>query len=329
VLAHELTHALQDQQIDLDKWGDEPDSQDIKNEYNKGIRSDEASLARTSVTEGQAMIVLWDYLLSAANKNLLDAPEFATRAQEMAAASEGTVMKDAPLVVRDSLIFPYREGFGFAYEVLRAKGKQNAFADMLRNPPLNAHQILVPASYLDGEKQPDPKMPDLSSALKGKYSKFDSGAVGEFDVRVLLQEYKKLPGVAKSIASAWRGGMYYAGKRSPEVKSAADIALFYISDWKDEQSAQRFRFAYQGMLPNRYLDLEKNSSGWSSSAGDIRIVQQGSRVLICEGFDAQTADALIKLVGKESGPKVALDNGEVGLSYAGWVADFIRPRRLD
>jgi hypothetical protein len=62
VLAHELTHALQDQQVSLEKWMEEPESQDIKNDFNKGVRSDEASVARSSVSEGQAMIVLWDYV---------------------------------------------------------------------------------------------------------------------------------------------------------------------------------------------------------------------------------------------------------------------------
>ena len=75
VLAHELTHALQDQKVDLEKWefaggkddGPLPDQQEQVVE--------EAQAARQCVTEGQAMVVLLDYTLAPAGKNILTAPD--------------------------------------------------------------------------------------------------------------------------------------------------------------------------------------------------------------------------------------------------------------
>ena len=62
VLAHELTHALQDQSFDLDKWmkpGD-VDLADIPRPTPADIANDEISEARQAVVEGQAMVVLVD-----------------------------------------------------------------------------------------------------------------------------------------------------------------------------------------------------------------------------------------------------------------------------
>ncbi len=67
VLAHELTHALQDQSFGLDKWL-KKDSEDLDTKKNltaDDITKDENSEARQAVVEGQAMVVLLDYMLAA------------------------------------------------------------------------------------------------------------------------------------------------------------------------------------------------------------------------------------------------------------------------
>ena len=77
VLAHELTHALQDQRVDLTKWS-EVGAEDIaKNveEDNRHIQTDEADTARDAVAEGQAMVVFLDYGMRPTGKTLEDAPE--------------------------------------------------------------------------------------------------------------------------------------------------------------------------------------------------------------------------------------------------------------
>src|ERR1700739_1678420 len=64
VLAHELTHALQDQSFGLEKWLKAPEAADKKDPSPSDIGSDEESAARQAVTEGQAMVVLLDYSLA-------------------------------------------------------------------------------------------------------------------------------------------------------------------------------------------------------------------------------------------------------------------------
>src|SRR5580704_14789394 len=63
VLAHELTHALQDQSFDLEKWLKDTDINDEKEPTAADIEEDEVSEARQAVVEGQAMVTLVDYML--------------------------------------------------------------------------------------------------------------------------------------------------------------------------------------------------------------------------------------------------------------------------
>src|SRR5438552_11426568 len=77
VLAHELTHALQDQSFNLDKWlkrGAE-DLDTKKDLTPDDITKDENSEARQAVVEGQAMVVLIDYMLAPLHRTVADSPE--------------------------------------------------------------------------------------------------------------------------------------------------------------------------------------------------------------------------------------------------------------
>src|SRR4051812_2067741 len=327
VMAHELTHALQDQQVGLEKWMKVPNELDGKDEYNKGIRSDEASFARTAVTEGQGMITLLDYELAAyrVNVSALPSDKIEEMKLQMTKAVEGEVLTSAPVVVRESLIFPYRDGLGFVLTLLKQKGKQAAFAALLNHPPVNSHQVLQPSVFMAHEPPPDPLMPDLKKALAGKYEKFDSGAVGEFDLHMLFTHFGVDDG--DKISGHWRGGMYYAGKRSDAApKSPDDIALLYVSYWDSADAAQNFRTAYESLLPKRYAGAERSSDHWTTNAGDVRILVDKSMVVITEGFDVKTAKALEAVALNPSAQtKVAVDHGEIGMQFARWSALHLHP----
>ena len=112
VLAHELTHALQDQHTDLEKWEpDDPDtlSKDVA-EDNQRLATDERDTAREAVLEGQAMAVYLDYTLKPKGKSLLTSPDVMRTPKEDLDSSTSPVMARAPLLLQQSLLFPYRDG---------------------------------------------------------------------------------------------------------------------------------------------------------------------------------------------------------------------------
>lgn len=323
VLAHELTHALQDQAIDLDKWQDEPEANDTADEFNKGIRSEEESFARSAVTEGQAMVVLLDYLLRDTGTTVQSSPGmvFNIRANPI---EKDTALAQSPLILRESMLFPYREGAEFVAAVLAAKGKSVAFDGLLHHPPRDSHEILAPSSYLEGDAPADLTLPELGTEVTKHYPKFDTGAVGQFDTRVFLQQFRvEAPW---QVASAWQGGVYYAGQRSATTpRDADDLALLYVSYWKDEESAGKFKGLYASLLPQRYPGLQPSGSGWTSAAGFDKVVQVGNTVIACEGFDEKTTDTLIAAVSHpQKKPQVAVDHGELGFRLGGRVAAMLR-----
>jgi len=78
VMAHELTHALQDQTIGLDKWmkkGEKDLGEIRKDPTPEDIENDEIDDAREAVIEGQAETVMLEYELAPTGRSIADSPD--------------------------------------------------------------------------------------------------------------------------------------------------------------------------------------------------------------------------------------------------------------
>src|ERR1700744_4193185 len=141
VLAHELTHALQDQKVGLTKWSSvslNGPSHNVQDDY-RHLQVDEADTARTAVSEGQAMAVFVDYTLRPSGKTLADAPEIAGKLKDQVADTSGSpVRARAPLMLQESRRFPYSDGLTFEQAILVKAGKEAAFPGVLANPPTSS-----------------------------------------------------------------------------------------------------------------------------------------------------------------------------------------------
>ena len=102
VLAHELTHALQDQRVDLEKWGDQTPN-DVSTNYHDDVdhlAKDEIDTAREAVAEGQATAVMMDNILKPMGKSLIKDPEVVDFIKNQMAGSESSpVLARAPLLL--------------------------------------------------------------------------------------------------------------------------------------------------------------------------------------------------------------------------------------
>lgn len=148
VLAHELTHALQDQRVGLEKWQNQT-SDDISHSYaedRKHVATDEDDTAREAVLEGQAMAVFVDYSLAPMHKSLRSAPALIENLLDtMSDDGDSPVLERAPLLLQESLLFPYKEGLKFEATLLvDSKDPNAAYADVLDNPPDSSYQIMNP-----------------------------------------------------------------------------------------------------------------------------------------------------------------------------------------
>jgi hypothetical protein len=307
VIAHELTHALQDQHTDLDKWEPDPPETVSKNvtEDNARLAIDERDTARDAVLEGQAMAVYLDYTLKPAGKSLLTSPDvMRTPKEDLDTSGSSPIMDRAPLLLQQSLLFPYRDGLGFEQRLLKDKGAQYAFAGVLDRPPSTSYEIMNPAAYERRVTAPLLQMPDVHALLDPDYEPYDIGVMGELDVRILTELFGG-PDMAAILTPQWKGGLYYAVQSRKAVTpaqqaSTASVALLYLSAWRSEGAAREFAKLYARELSKKYSGVVRDPTAETSSdeqvyngnEGPVFIVRQGKQVFVSESFDPTTARKL-------------------------------------
>jgi hypothetical protein len=314
VLAHELTHALQDQRVNLDKWEDQS-SEDLSHnvaEDNKHIATDEEDTAREAVLEGQAMAVLVDYELKPAGGNILTNPDLVKKmADEQGSDADSPVLARAPLVLHESLLFPYQDGLKFEVDMLADKGATGAFAGVLDRPPATSYEIMNARAYERGAKVPLLTMPDVHGLLDANYAPYDVGVMGELDVRMLTELFGG-PQMAVALTPAWDGGIYYAvqKKSAPDKNSTSSIALLYLSQWKSPEAAKAFAKMYAAELGQQYSGVVRDTQAesdpseqiYKTSEGPALISAQGNTVFVSESFDLPLARKLqFLMVGAQGG----------------------------
>jgi hypothetical protein len=324
VLAHELTHALQDQHIDLDKWSDQtpPDVSRTAAEDSDHLAKDELDTARDAVTEGQATAVMVDDLLKPKGKSLIKDPEYGELLkQQMTGTDNSPVLARAPLLLSESLIFPYREGLSFEQDVWMDRGQAAAFTGALDRPPSSSWEVMNPREYEQGHVPAIPYLPNIHPLVDATYRPYDIGQVGQLDVQILANLFGG-EGAARNLAPAWDGGMYWAGQRlnatPAEQATTKSISFFYFSAWRNAASATAFAKLYADELSRKYSSLKEDKTApagdkatdgsservWSTNEGPVVITQRGKLVFVSESFDLPLARKLATLIlaGQGSGP---------------------------
>ncbi|HEV7797449.1 MAG TPA: hypothetical protein VGO73_04800, partial [Pyrinomonadaceae bacterium] len=145
VMAHELTHALQDQHFNLRRFEKWPHG------------DSDAELAAHALVEGDATLAMTMYML----KNPMEALAF-SRSLTAGVATEQ--YNQAPRAIRESLIFPYLQGSEWATQLYKRGGwtmVSNAFVRL----PLSSEQILHAEKYFKYERPIKVVLPDLTTLL--------------------------------------------------------------------------------------------------------------------------------------------------------------------
>jgi hypothetical protein len=317
ILAHELTHALQDQNYNLKRWMklDEKE-QEPAAEARSNQDDDAESTARRAVVEGQAQVVYVDYVLAPFGRSVQNTPGLIYQMEEPAvqAVADSELLHNAPMIVREIGTFPYKAGLIFEGELLQKGGKAMAFAGAFAHPPRTTHEVLQPKAYLEHETLPPVVLPDLQSIVGSKYAVYDSGTIGELDLRALFEQYGERR-AADELAAAWQGGRYVAFRRMGDGATSAqptlaDLALVYVSRWKSSQAAGRFAKIYATAVSQRYQNAAPDTAAacagnrcpvalgqFSTETGPVIIEQWADNtVLVSESFDSTTAARLLNAV---------------------------------
>ncbi len=193
-LAHELTHALEDQRFNLDR-------KDL---------GDEADYGFAALAEGSALRIEDAYLRS------LPADERA-RARKEERAQAGKIPDNVPPVVQFAIGFPYVYGPELVSALLRAGGNARLDAAYAK-PPASTEQVIYPRRYLDDDKPVPVPVPRADGAA------FDDGEIGQFFLFLMLRS-ELSDSAARVAADGWGGDRYVAWRDGERTCVRMDFVM--------------------------------------------------------------------------------------------------------
>ncbi len=226
ILAHEYTHALQDQNFHL---GDNM----------RRLRDDtDAALALRSVAEGDATLAGWGYVLGK-----MDVSTVRTLESDIKTFTKDYTLhsKGGSLAGYEYFNFPYVQGLRFVSEAYK-RGGWAAVDALYRDPPESTAQIIEPSLYFDHRTRP------LEVDLYGYDPKLDGWQIvesdtnGELALEVIIQ--RNLGIDSRDLAYAYE----WAGDRVALFRKDGEIGVLWLIAFRDQSSAQGFAATYKRVL---------------------------------------------------------------------------------
>jgi len=281
IIAHELTHALDDQHFDLEKMD------------NAITDNDDAALALSALEEGTATIVGFAVLYrpQITMDNLF---ALVFRFNELNTKITGILTPGTPASVRDMLLFSYDAGSRFVATLYRSGAGWDAVNKAYKNPPHSTEQVLHPDKYLAGNKNPImPEIPISAKSMGEGWTEIERNTMGEFSIESLFRRFL----TEKEAVAASQG---WAGDRYLVIEGPGKSPVIWVwrAFWNSEEDAKRFAEAYIKILPKKYPKLAPlpNSgdlaSLWDTGDGLVSLTIKGKEVAIIEGADTAQTDTI-------------------------------------
>jgi len=267
VLAHELTHALQDQHFGLNRMPLELKTNDDRAE------------AASALVEGDATLVMSEFMIKNMTKQMFKDSMMASFTQNM------KQLETAPRYLREMLVFPYLRGQEFC-AALFGQGGYDAVSKAYAHPPSSTSQILHPEKYMANPPE-EPiaiEWPELN--VKGHFPTADN-TVGEMGTRILFTEWLDAT-TGERAATGWRGDRY--------LYYADGEALVWKTVWASAQDATEFFEAEKQLLEKRFKPANARSAEHSYEADAPRMLRlhqtDANEVILIDTPHAEWAEAL-------------------------------------
>lgn len=228
VMAHEITHALQDQHYRLGKMArDRPHNTDLE-------------VAIAGLIEGDATVAMMAWFMQrqgrggaseifAAGDAMATVFKLTMKVARVGLLPDTAALSRSPRWLQDRLTSPYVDGMGLC---LRA-GSWRAIDQLYKHPPLSTEQVLHPRKTLSKHRD-DPitiTTPDLSAILGKGWHRVWFDTLGELGARSLF-------GVAEPDAIGERRAAGWGGDRWDLYSKGDRKALVWYASWDTEADAQ-------------------------------------------------------------------------------------------
>ncbi len=233
VMAHELTHALEDQNFDLAEVS------------KKAEGNPDRQTAITALVEGSAMTVMLAYLYREQGK------ERASQELEKTETKRAERLSIAPSFTQRTLLLPYLLGFTFLlqgkpWEFYIGDGVLSTDIDAVyANPPFSTRQILHPEQYWIGRARYSPPhltLPDLKAVLGPGWSKATEGSIGELGLAVLTGSRQGLEMPWALLPSRWtnEAAIGCEGDVYHHYVSGDKKVTILLTRWESSLEAEQF-----------------------------------------------------------------------------------------
>lgn len=276
LLAHELTHALQDQHFDLLKL------------LTAKPYSFDRSEAAFAVVEGDAMNVERRLGVGEAAWSRRT-PEDAARAEDTRfSAYRQELGALFPALLTETFIFRYRDGARLV-ETARRRGGERAVDELFTRPPASTEQVLHPEKYFANEQPREVQIDETRFAAAG-WNVTTSTPLGELGVRGTLLKNLKQRDAARA-AAGWGGDRAYLFERA-----GGGTLFVWKSVWETGIDAQEFFRAYNALARSRgatesdtQQDASHSEKVWREGETLTLVRTEGDAVVVLRGRDADLA----------------------------------------
>jgi len=248
-VTHELVHALQDQYLNLDS-------------IQKITADNDRQVAAQAVIEGQAT---FEQVKAMLGSNSLSAalPGGWDRIRDMIREGQSSmpVFSAAPMIIQETLIFPYLSGAEFMRRFDETRPGKVPFDSM----PVSTEQILHSSAYFERYDPPTRiTLPELGGGAKSVYS----NNLGEFETRLFLFQHLQDQNAAIRGAAGWDGDRYVTF----ETKGGDGIA--WLTVWDSKIDAGEFYDLVDTAILKRFRNAKPKSADGAS-----RVYEAGGRTL--------------------------------------------------
>jgi hypothetical protein len=223
-VVHELVHALQDQHLGLSQAMERERTTDEENAFG-------------ALVEGDATLAMLGYAAARQGGSLqaLVADTAGLAAGLRAApAHAGGRLGQAPAIVREPLLFRYREGAVFAARLFAASGWAGVDAAHRRQPATTL-AVSQPGLYLRQEEPPPLSPPELAFVSEQRCQVVDQDVLGSLELGVALTQDEFQ---ARELGRSWRGDRYAV------LECAAGDASIWFLRLSEPQAARKWRAAF-------------------------------------------------------------------------------------
>ena len=287
-IAHELTHALQDQRFDLAALRE------------AARDNDDFALALMALAEGDASDIMLRYATRTYPRGAGPPKDFS----KLVSLSTGAAsIPSLPMFLSQNILFPYSYGSRFVAELALREGDSAINAAFL-DPPLSTEQIMNSDKYLARDDPFIVDMPDLTPRLPRGWQRLEQTPLGQFNLGLYLTNTVGGYGIDPLIAP-WKGDTMaaYAGPNED------DFFFIYYSTWDTPEAALAFAFVYRKALEMRFGDLtvvldRPPATNWTRGGSLYFLRRSGCDVFCVERVPREFAAAV--LIGVEDSPKYPL-----------------------